>query len=75
MVISRVMIIKMSRMAILLYFLLMTAKKLVTVWEKDLSAPERFFSFLSENRMVNRLCSYRSRHIEDRNIKKLLSQQ
>ena len=38
MVISKVMVIKMSRMAIFLYLLLMTAK-LVTVWEKDLSAP------------------------------------
>ena len=50
-------------------------KKLVTFLEKYLSAPERFLSFLSENSMINSLCSCRSSNIEDRNIKKLLSQE
>ena len=50
-------------------------KKLVTVWEKDLRSLERFLLFLSENSMVNSICSYRSSDIEDRNIKKLRSQQ
>ena len=35
----------------------------------------KIFSFLSESSMVNSLCCYCSRDIEDRNIKKLLSQQ
>ena len=69
MVISRVMIIKMSRMAIFL-FSADDRKELVTVWEKALNTTERFFLFLLENSMVNSLCSYHSRDIEDRNIKK-----
>ena len=40
MVISRVMIIKMSRMDIF------------CIWEKNLSAPERHFLFLSENSLL-----------------------
>ena len=37
----RVMVIKMTKMAHFLYFLLMTAKKIITVWTKYLNASER----------------------------------
>ena len=40
MFIPRVMVIKMSKMGYFLYFLLMT-DKLVTVWAKYLSEPEK----------------------------------
>ena len=40
---SRVMVINMSKMIHFLYFLLMAAKKLVTVWEKCISASERCY--------------------------------
>ena len=45
----RAMVIKMSKMLIFLYFLLMLAKKSVTVWTKDLHASERSYLALSEN--------------------------
>ena len=37
----RVMVIKMTKMTHFLYFLLMTAKKIITVWAKYLNASER----------------------------------
>ena len=48
---SQVMVIKKSKMAHFLYFLLMPAKKSVTVWTKYLCASERFYLALSENAM------------------------
>ena len=65
--------LKMSKIAHFLYSA--DESKIVTVWEKYLSAPERFYWVLSEKGMVNRLWSYRLWDIEGKNIKKLLSQQ
>ena len=53
-----VLVIKMSKMAHFLYFLLMAAKKTVTVWVKYLSAPERSYLILSENAMDYSILSY-----------------
>ena len=50
-------------------------KVLVTVWAKYLSATDKSFSFLSENGMVNRLCSYSLRNGLQKYLKKLLYQQ
>ena len=66
----RVMFIKMPKNGSFFLFSANESKKLVTVWAKYLSAPERSYWFLSENGMVNRLWSYRSWVIEGRNIKK-----
>ena len=46
------------------------SKTSVTVWANYSSAPKRSYWVLSENGMVNRLWSYRSWDIKDRNIKK-----
>ena len=40
-----VTVIKMSKTAQFWYFLLMTRKKLVTVWENYLSASERYYGY------------------------------
>ena len=69
MFIPGVMVIKMSKMAYLLYFLLMTGK-LVAVWAKYSSKPEKFSWVLSKNGMVNKLWIYCSWSFEGRNIKK-----
>ena len=44
------------------------SKILVLVWASHLNAPERSYSVLSENGVVNRLWSYRLWDIEGRNI-------
>ena len=56
---SRVMAIKMSKMAHLL-FSADDSKKLVTVWARYLSVTKTAYRVLSENRMPNRLWSYHS---------------
>ena len=61
------MVIKMPKMAHSLYFLLMTAKKIVAVWKKYLSVTEKV---LSENGMFDRLWSYGALDTEGRNIQK-----
>ena len=58
----------------LLVFSANDSKKIVTVWGKYLIASERFSWFLSKYSMFNRLWSYGSWDIEDRNIKRLLRQ-
>ena len=68
MVNSRVMVIKMSKMAQFLYFLLMSKKTLVKVWTKHLRAPKRFWA-RSENDMVNRPWRYHLWDVEVTNIK------
>ena len=45
------------------------SKKLVTVWKKYLSTPERCYWGLSENDIINRLWNYCSWEIDGRNIK------
>ena len=69
MFIPRVMVVKMSKMVCFLYFLLMS-DKLVTVWAKYSSDPEKSSWLHSKNGMVNKLWSYRSWGIEGRSIKK-----
>ena len=54
----RVMVIKMLKIAHFFVFFAYDSKKLVTVWAKCLSAPERSYWVISENGMVNRLWSY-----------------
>ena len=61
-------VIKMSKMGHFLYFLLMTAKKVIAL-AKYLGRPKRFW-VISENGMVNRLWSYRSWDIEGKNMKR-----
>ena len=46
------------------------SKKSVTLWGKCLRAPERSYGVLTEYGMVNRLWSYHSCDIEDKNVKK-----
>ena len=53
-----VLVIKMSKMAQFLYFLLMTAKKSVTVWAIYFSTFERSYLALLENAMDCWFLSY-----------------
>ena len=53
----------------------MTRKRLVPVWTKKLSVPEKSSWALSEDGMVNSIWSYLLWNIEGRYIKNLLSQQ
>ena len=63
------MVIKMSKMAHVFVYSADESKMLVTVWAKYLSISKRSYLVFSENGMVNRLWSYRSWDIVDRNIK------
>ena len=53
-----IMVIKMSKMAHFLYFLLITAKKSVSVWAKYLNKSERSHLALSKNAMDYWVLSY-----------------
>ena len=59
----------MSKMAHVFVYSADESKMLVTVWAKYLSISKRSYLVFSENGMVNRLWSYRSWDIVDRNIK------
>ena len=59
----------MSKMAHVFVYSADESKMLVTVWAKYLSISKRSYLVFSENGMVNRLWSYRSWGIVDRNIK------
>ena len=59
----------MSKMTHVFVYSADESKMLVTVWAKYLSISKRSYLVFSENGMVNRLWSYRSWDIVDRNIK------
>ena len=55
---SKVMVIRMSKMAYLMYFLLNTEKKLDPVWARYLNASERSYLALLQNTMDYGVLSY-----------------